>query len=389
MCMKKFFTLFIAALMSVGMWAEPITVTWNNDDISGSGNSFTKDGVTLTCGMNIDWDDKTFLAGGTFTTNLGNFTKIEVTAVDCGISGEGWSGSSAQKTWTGNSASVSYSGEIMSMGMGVTFVFTIEEPAPSAKYYVVGDMTNWAVNENYEMTPNNAVGTEEYMYDITLTTANQFKVVKVEGETQTWYPDGMGNNYGENGEITRDGNYTIYFRPNGDGGEGWFYGYIYADIHLEYEDVILGALLPENGKPANGVNLVGTFSLDPIAMELVVETGAYAVFDLVADGGDTFTFVDADNEDNYLVMRNAAGEWVPAVFTCSEVWEDDTWKGEPVKMIDLDLTDNSKYAWSTDIPEGLDEVQSDKAACTKVMLNGKLYIIRDGKMYNALGAEVK
>ena len=72
--MRKLFTFLCAALMSVGMWAEPITVTWNNDDISGSGNSFTKDGVTLTCGMNIDWDDKTFLDGGTFTTNLGNFT---------------------------------------------------------------------------------------------------------------------------------------------------------------------------------------------------------------------------------------------------------------------------------------------------------------------------
>lgn len=58
-------------------------------------------------------------------------------------------------------------------------------------------------------------------------------------------------------------------------------------------------------------------------------------------------------------------------------------------MIDLDLSDNSKYAWQKAIPEGLDEVQSEKAACTKVMLNGKLYIIRDGKMYNALGTEVK
>ena len=41
------------------------------------------------------------------------------------------------------------------------------------------------------------------------------------------------------------------------------------------------------------------------------------------------------------------------------------------------------------IPEGLDEVLSDKAACTKVMLNGKLYIIRDGIYYTVLGAEVK
>ena len=30
--------------------APPITVTWNNDDITGSGNSFSKDGVTITAG---------------------------------------------------------------------------------------------------------------------------------------------------------------------------------------------------------------------------------------------------------------------------------------------------------------------------------------------------
>ena len=262
--------------------------------------------------------------------------------------------------------------------------------APSAKYYVVGDMTNWAVNANYEMTPSNirVDEVEEYKFDITLTTANQFKVVKVEGETQTWYPDGMGNNYGEHGEIERDGDYTIYFRPNGDGDEDWFYGYIFAARHLVYENVVLGALLPENGKPANGVILVGTFSDEPMATEVIEETGGYiAIFE--ADGRDTFTFVDADDEDNYLVMRNAAGEWVPAVFTFEEEWEDDTYKGDPVKMIDMDLSDNSKYAWSTDIPEGLEEVLSEKAESRKVMINGTLYIVRDGKLFNVTGAQVR
>ena len=97
----------------------PVTVTWNNNDITGSGKSFTKDGVTITAGM-IDFVNKTFYDGGTFTTTLGNFTKIEVTGADCGASGTGWSGS----TWTGNASSVSYSGNIMGSG-NTGFVFTI------------------------------------------------------------------------------------------------------------------------------------------------------------------------------------------------------------------------------------------------------------------------
>jgi hypothetical protein len=99
-----------------------ITVTWNNNDITGSGNSFTKDGVTITAGY-IDFLDKNFMNDGTFTTTLGNFTKIEVTTEDWGASGAGWTGS----TWTGNASSVSFSGTIWGYGEGNTkFVFTIQ-----------------------------------------------------------------------------------------------------------------------------------------------------------------------------------------------------------------------------------------------------------------------
>ena len=106
-----------------------ITVTWNNDDITGSGPSFTKDGVTITAG-DIDFSYKDFIGGGTFTTTLGNFTKIEVTTGYWCASGTGWSASASMQsaTWTGTPASsVSFSDEIMGMGMGNTkFVFTIE-----------------------------------------------------------------------------------------------------------------------------------------------------------------------------------------------------------------------------------------------------------------------
>ena len=104
-----------------------ITVTWNNNDITGTwGKSFTKDGVTITAGY-IDFDDKNFMEGGTFSTTLGNFTKIEVTTGGWYASGTGWSGSGHSGTWTGNASSVSFSGDIMGMAMGNTkFVFTIE-----------------------------------------------------------------------------------------------------------------------------------------------------------------------------------------------------------------------------------------------------------------------
>ena len=101
------------------------------------------------------------------------------------------------------------------------------------KYYIIGNMTNWNVDENYKMTAVDGADTEEYQFTMDLTTSSEFKVVKVEGETKTWYPDGSDNNYGQNGEISADGNYTIYFRPKYDGGEDWFYNVIYVSKNEE------------------------------------------------------------------------------------------------------------------------------------------------------------
>ncbi|MBR6167287.1 MAG: hypothetical protein IKQ50_02530, partial [Paludibacteraceae bacterium] len=42
---------------------------------------------------------------------------------------------------------------------------------------------------------------------------------------------------------------------------------------------------------------------------------------------------------------------------------------------------------SAEVPTGMEDVQSDDVQCTKVIRNGMLFIIRDGKMYNAQGVE--
>ena len=103
----------------------------------------------------------------------------------------------------------------------------------STSYYVVGNMNDWTINASYKLTKNTlATGEEYYLNGLHLTSASQFKVVSytdgVQGGNPVWYPDGSGNNYGENGEITAAGTYNIYFRPNEDGGDDWFNNVIYA-----------------------------------------------------------------------------------------------------------------------------------------------------------------
>jgi len=61
-------------------------------------------------------------------------------------------------------------------------------------YYVVGNFTDWSTNPAYKMTLNTeCTSTTEYMLTLDLPANAQFKVVKDDGQGQTWYPDGMGN----------------------------------------------------------------------------------------------------------------------------------------------------------------------------------------------------
>ena len=97
-------------------------VTINQSDWGGARSSFTKDGVTVSAGF-IDSRDGNLMDGGTFSTTLGNFTKIVVTTQDSYVSGTGWSGGGSSMTWAGTPAStVSFSGDFMGMGMTQTTI---------------------------------------------------------------------------------------------------------------------------------------------------------------------------------------------------------------------------------------------------------------------------
>ena len=109
-------------------------------------------------------------------------------------------------------------------------------------YYVVGNMNGWAKTDGYAMS-RNTYCTSNVEYKLgrqDLTTTSMFKVALWNGvELSTNYPAGMGNSYGEHGEITADGTYNIFFRPNHDGGDDWFEKYIWAGVVGDLE--ILGA----------------------------------------------------------------------------------------------------------------------------------------------------
>ncbi len=134
---RKIFALFFALAASIGLsWAT--TVTWNSSTLSSinirNGESFTKDGVTVTVlDGKIDrtgtWKGNSVDASFKFSTSLGNFTKIEITGEIRGLVGSGWTEASPGAVWTGDANETTFG---MYFRNVTQIVFTIEEPAAPA-----------------------------------------------------------------------------------------------------------------------------------------------------------------------------------------------------------------------------------------------------------------
>lgn len=86
-------------------------------------------------------------------------------------------------------------------------------------YYLVGKVVNdWTPAAQYLFAENTETA-GEYMLSVNLTQGDSIKVVYVENDAiKTWYPG--GDNYAV--DANHVGTTTMYFRPNYDGGEGWF-----------------------------------------------------------------------------------------------------------------------------------------------------------------------
>ena len=119
------------------------------------------------------------------------------------------------------------------------------ENQTETKYYAVGKINGvdkWTTTD-YELKVNPA-NNKEYVSDdyIPLKAGDGIKAMNIKG--YAYYPAGSDTEY----KITEDGSYKVYFRPDGQGGEGWYEGYLYVQKqetpvepeYSKYEVVING-----------------------------------------------------------------------------------------------------------------------------------------------------
>ncbi|MEE3402995.1 MAG: InlB B-repeat-containing protein, partial [Acutalibacteraceae bacterium] len=110
-----------------------------------------------------------------------------------------------------------------------TAQFTATPIQTETIYYLVGTMNRWAENSDYVFVRNEGCTTaEEYMLtNVELAANAEFKVKSSKND---WFPGGNTLN----DTVTAAGTYTIYFRPNWDGTNKWYYGAIYAQNVTPY-----------------------------------------------------------------------------------------------------------------------------------------------------------
>ena len=172
--------LVLLAAVVTGAWAT--TVTWVTTDFyNTSPDTFTKYDVTVTTTNQARMSNYFYGNGvNTFTTTLGNFTKIEIVFMpeSSPVSATGWNYEviesvqpfpddmpeiveyTSKLTWTGDAESVSIQGLVMNIK---SITFTIAEPATNYTVTLkegTEDATSWTITPAEATTTGVAAGTE-------------------------------------------------------------------------------------------------------------------------------------------------------------------------------------------------------------------------------------
>ena len=167
-------------------------------------------------GANFD-DRITTLENGKIARPKGNGTKITATLQD-GVYTYSFKAEDAPlmiRFSNGKSGAAKEQTENLEFVNGKKYEFNNPE------YYLVGSMNAWTPSDQYKLEANPATA-GEYMITLELAAGDE---IKIKSDNDTWYPgDGTGNY-----KVVNAGKHTIYFRPDGSGGEDWYYQFFYID----------------------------------------------------------------------------------------------------------------------------------------------------------------
>lgn len=213
---------------------------------------------------------------------------------------------------------------------------------------------------------------------------NELKEYDAENDEWKAYNDGANITLGEETTLTYDlGDPTLYSWNNCEKPQ---------PVDSTKYVVVVNLKVPANA-PAAGVEIIGDFDGWIGKLMALENTGLYFVALEDIMGFQVFKFREAGTWDNEIVYVDKVDDGKPVGFAnmrFDDNWVDATYKGDPCKEINLDFSDPAKYVWTTDwtAPDGIENVVLTEKA-QKVMVDGVLYIVRDNKLFNVQGTQVR
>lgn len=273
--------------------------------------------------------------------------------------------------------------------------------------YIAGTMTSWTDNGwtqmQLDMVKTQEYGVPTYYYSFNGAEGSPYQIVSGLMDPQTGLPDSL------NAPGWKDEAYMqmlvndAWVRIPGEDGDNRLTheeANIVWDLRVDTlrwarcapaEDSVLVAMsvkLPAENCP-EAVEVIGTFDgWAGTAMAFNSSTG-YFTAEFTAKPSQFFKFRSAGAWDQEIEVYTDNDEWVKIgdnELVFSKLWEDGTCSGEPCKTISLDFSGES-YKWTVK-EQGIENVTLTEKA-HKVMVDGVMYIIRDNKMFNVQGTQVR
>lgn len=156
----------------------------------------------------------------------------------------------------------------------------------------------------------------------------------------------------------------------------------------EREDVVVTLIAPA-GAPAEGVDVIGSFDDWKGTLMTKVEEGKYTAT-VRMQASDEFKFRRAADADWKVQIQqpdpdpeSQTGWKDMGNLKVEDYWDD----AVTPKTIDIDLSDAAEYRW-TPVEQGIENITLTEQA-QKVVVDGVLYIVRDNKMFNVQGTQVR
>lgn len=260
--------------------------------------------------------------------------------------------------------------------------YTVVLFAPECEYVtpaIVGDFDNWG---GTALSKTTYEGDEAYTAVIETEEGNKFKFydlnLKWNNELQYYDEENDGWKNFDNmpfPEATKDT--TLVFEYWEDGKYQW----TVCTAPEEARNITITLLAPA-GAPAEGIEAMGDWN-SWAGDEMTFAEGKWTVTVANARSTDGFKFRQKGTWDNQIMVLNASEEW-EAMGNLKMVDFLATAEGTEATV---DLSDPDLYKWTVEA-QGIENVTLTEKA-QKVVVDGVLYIIRDNKMYNAQGTQVR